>query len=63
MKRILQGALLVGFICFFTFGGPTAAIAESSESACTREGLKSITDQFFTALEAHKPSSLPLASM
>jgi hypothetical protein len=37
-------------------------MAESSESACTREDLKSITDKFFAALEAHQPSSLPLAS-
>ncbi len=37
-----------------------SAIAQSGE--CTRENLKSITDKFFTALEAHNPSSAALAS-
>ena len=35
-------------------------MAQSGE--CTRENLKTITDKFFAALEAHNPSSLPLAS-
>ena len=62
MKRVLQWALFGGFIWFLTLGGNTAAIAQSSGSTCTRESLKTITDKFFTALEAHNTSSLPLAS-
>ncbi len=62
MKSVLQWALVVGVICFLVLGSNTAAIAQSSGPACTRESLKAITDKFFTALEAHKPSSLPLAS-
>ena len=37
-------------------------MAQSSNSACTRESLNAITDTFFTALEAHNPSGVPLAS-
>ena len=62
MKSILHWALFGGVICFLALGVNTAAIAQSSDSSCTRESLKNITDKFFTALEAHKPSSLPLAS-
>jgi hypothetical protein len=62
MKSVLQWALLGGAICFLVLGSNTAAIAQSSGQACTRESLKAITDKFFTALEAHNPSSLPLAS-
>ena len=48
---------------FFGFcGSNDAAIAQSSGQACTRESLKAITDKFFTALEAHNPSGVPLAS-
>jgi hypothetical protein len=62
MKSVLKWALLGGVIWFLALGGNTAATAQSSDSACTREGLKTITDRFFTALEAHNPSGLPLAS-
>jgi hypothetical protein len=62
MKSVLRWALLGGAIWFLILGSNTAAIAQSSGPACTRESLKAITDKFFTALEAHKPSSLPLAS-
>jgi hypothetical protein len=62
MKSVLQWALVGGVICFLVSGSNTAAIAQSSGPACTRTSLKAITDKFFTALEAHKPSSLPLAS-
>jgi hypothetical protein len=62
MKSILKWALFVGVIWFSALGGNTAAIAQSSGSACTRGTLKAITDKFFSALEAHNPSSLPLAS-
>jgi hypothetical protein len=37
------------------------ANAQSSSSACTREGLNSVIDQYFAALQAHDPSALPLA--
>jgi hypothetical protein len=62
MKSVLRWALLGVAIWFLVLAGTTAAIAQSSGSACTREGLKAITDKFFTALEAHKPSGVPLAS-
>jgi hypothetical protein len=62
MKSTGQWALLWGIIWFLALGSNTAVIAQSSGSTCTRESLKDITDKFFTALEAHKPSSLPLAS-
>ena len=62
MKSVLRWALLGGAIWFLVLGSNTAAIAQSSGQACTRESLKAITDKFFTALEAHNPSSLPLAS-
>ena len=62
MKRIIQGALLGAAIWFLALGGYTTALEGSSDSACTREDLKSMVDKFFIALEAHNPSSLPLAS-
>jgi hypothetical protein len=62
MKSALQWAISGAVIWFLALGGNAAAIAQSRDSACTRESLKTITDKFFTALEAHKPSSLPLAS-
>ena len=62
MNRVLQRALLGGAIWFLALGGNTAAIAQSGDSPCKREGLKTITEKLFTTLEAHKPSSLPLAS-
>ena len=56
MKRITQ--------CFFALalmvcGSLVSAYAQSS---CTRDALKGIIGQYFTALEAHNPSSLPLAA-
>jgi hypothetical protein len=62
MKSVLRWALLGGAIWLLTLGGNTVAIGQSSGPACTRESLKGITDKYFVALEAHKPSSLPLAS-
>jgi len=62
MKNVLRWALLGGASCFLILGINTVAIAQSSGPACTRESLKAMTDKFFAALEAHKPSSLPLAS-
>ena len=62
MKRVMHSTLLAGTILLLALIGNTAAMAESGESACTREGLKSMVDKFFIALETHNPSSLPLAS-
>ncbi len=62
MKSAFRWALLGGVIWFLALGSNTAAIAQSDDQACTRENLQAITDSFFTALEANKPSSLPLAS-
>ena len=62
MKRVLQWALLGGAVLFLVLGCSTTPIVQSGGSPYTRESLQSITDKFFTALEAHKPSSLPLAS-
>ena len=62
MKNILRWALLGGSVCLLVLASNAAAIAQSGGQGCTREGLKAITDKFFTALEAHNPSSLPLAS-
>ena len=60
MKRVLRSVLFGGIIFLLTPGFNTAAIAQADE--CTRENLNSITDNFFTALEAHNPSGVPLAS-
>ena len=59
MKRVLRSVIFGGVIWFLTLGINTAAIAQSDE--CTRENLKNITDKFFSALEAHNPSGVPLA--
>ena len=56
MKRITQCFLaLVMMVC----GSLVSAYAQSD---CTRDALKGIIGQYFTALEAHNPSSLPLAA-
>ena len=60
MKRVLRSVLSWGIIWFLVLGINTAAMAQSNE--CTRESLKGITDTFFTALDAHNPSGVPLAS-
>jgi hypothetical protein len=62
MKSVLRWALLGGAVWLVILGSNAAAIAQTSGAACTREGLKAITDKFFTALEAHNPSGAPLAS-
>jgi len=62
MKSALGWTLLGGAIWFLVLGSNTTAMAQSSGSACTRENLNSITDKFFSALEAHNPASAPLAS-
>ena len=56
MKRITQCFVaLILMAC----GSLVTAYAQS---ACTRDGLKGIIGQYFNALEAHNPSSLPLAA-
>jgi hypothetical protein len=62
MKNVLRSAFSGGVICFFVLACTAAAMAQTSGQACTREGLKDVTDKFFAALEAHNPSSAPLAS-
>ena len=59
MKGVLNRALFGGVIWFLVIGISTSATAGSSE--CTRENLKSITDKYFAALEAHNPSDVPFA--
>lgn len=46
-------------ILFMAWGNAAPVNAQTS---CTRENLKSIIGKFFAALEAHNPSSLPLAA-
>lgn len=62
MKSVLRWALLGGAVWFLASGSNTAAVAQSSGQACTREGLKAVTEQFLTALQAHNPSGAPMAS-
>jgi hypothetical protein len=56
MKRISS--------CFFALAMMACGSLGSAyaQSACTRDGLKGIIGQYFTALEAHNPSTLPLAA-
>jgi len=60
MKQVPRSILFGGFIWLLALGINTAAFAQTAE--CTRENLDSITDKFFSALEAHNPTSAPLAS-
>ena len=62
MKIVLRLALLGGAIWFFVVGNNASAVAQSSGAACTRESLKAITEKYFSGLEAHTPSGVPLAS-
>ncbi len=62
MKNVLKSVLLGGVFCFWAFSVNTAVAAGSSDNECTREGLKNITDKYFTALEARNPSAVPFAS-
>jgi hypothetical protein len=61
MKSVLRWARLGGAIWFLILAINTAAMAQATGSACTREGLKAVTDKFLAALTAHKPASAPLA--
>ncbi len=62
MEMLRRCALFAGVIWVLVSGANTTAIAQSDDSACLRESLGAVTDQFFTALEAHTPSGVPLAS-
>ena len=62
MKNVLKSALLWGVFCFLIFAVNTAIAARSNDNECTREGLKNITDKYFTAFEARDPSGAPFAS-
>ncbi|MFC1838758.1 hypothetical protein ACFL1N_04195 [Thermodesulfobacteriota bacterium] len=62
MKRVLKSVLFGGLIWFLILGINTMAAAQSGDPECTRESLKSITDNFLNALEANQPSEAPLAS-
>ena len=56
MKRITP--------CFFALVMMAGAclVSAYAQSACTRDSLKGTIGQYFSALEAHNPSSLPLAA-
>jgi hypothetical protein len=68
MNRVLRNILFSGLLLFLTQGAQILEVnaATTSETTgsgeCTRENLKSIADQYFTALEAHDPSGVPFAS-
>jgi hypothetical protein len=51
-----------GAVFFVTWGSNVVANAQSGDTACSRENLKGLVDRYFSALEAHDPSGLPLAS-
>lgn len=61
MKSVFKQILFSGLILFFTMCN-TGAAAQDDTEACAREGLETVTDQFFASLEAHDPSAVPLAS-
>jgi hypothetical protein len=42
------------------WGGLSIACAQEGGSACTRDGLKGVVDQYLAALAAHNPSGVPL---
>lgn len=56
MRRIAQCFLaLVFMVCIYS-------VSANAQSVCTRDSLKGIIGQYFSALEARNPSSLPLAA-
>jgi hypothetical protein len=57
MREVLRSAMILSVVCFMVWAGSSAAMAHTSGAACTRDTLKSVTDQYFTALEVHNPSS------
>jgi hypothetical protein len=62
MKVAFRRALLPGGIYFLYLAGNIIATAQSSGPTCTREGLKSVTDNFFAAFESHTTSAALLDS-
>jgi hypothetical protein len=56
MKRIAQCFLALVFMA------SGCIVSANAQTACTRDGLKGIIGQYFTALEERNPSSLPLAA-
>jgi hypothetical protein len=59
MKHALRLMRLSGMICLVVLG---CALAANAQAPCTRDSLKGYIQKYFAALEAHNPSSLPLAS-
>jgi len=62
MKSVLRWALWVGAVCMLTIASTVTAGAQTGGSVCTRDGLTAITNKYLSALEAHNPSAVPLAS-
>jgi hypothetical protein len=62
MRNVARAALLGGVICLLIVVSVTAALAQTSGQACTRAGLKAVTDKYFAALEAHNPAGAPFAA-
>ncbi|MBN2242465.1 MAG: hypothetical protein JW793_07225 [Acidobacteria bacterium] len=62
MKSALRWVLSGGAVWLLVLAGNPAAKAQSGGPDCTRESLKAITDMFFSGIEAHQPSGVPLAS-
>ncbi len=60
MKKVLQSAALAGITCVLMIMVNFSVFA-ADNSRCSRDDLKNITDKFFSALEAHNPSAVPLA--
>jgi hypothetical protein len=56
MKRTAQS-----FLALVIIAG-SCLVPAYAQSACTRDGLKGIIGQYFSAVEAHNPSGLPLAA-
>ncbi len=59
MKHTLHSIQLLGMIGLAVLG---CGLASNGQSACTRESLKGYVEKYFAALQAHNPSSLPLAA-
>jgi hypothetical protein len=59
MKHALRLTRLSGMICLVVLG---CSLAANAQAPCTRDSLKGYIQKYFAALEAHDPSSLPLAS-
>jgi hypothetical protein len=58
---LMRNRLAVSFVALLIAALGSIGIA-NAQTACTREALKGTIQKYFAALEAHNPSSLPLAS-